>query len=213
MQNGSFFFFCIFARFCAFLRVSVRFSYRDGLRKKNTTLRRLLQKCANNAFMQYPLELCPLLHVTDFSDAIKSCKRGGPLQKHRTPNPPKVLGRVLGEVPARNGCSGKCSEKCLPLVSLLGTSRTSTSPSTPFLAGTSPSTFPSGGLHFCRGTRTWRIRLSLGCLEPSQVWLSGRRDLFAAFRHNNQPGLSSCGAGRQQRLLQNCPTPPLTRRN
>ena len=39
--------------------------------------------------------------------ALWVCERGGPLQKCKTPNPPKVLGRVLVEVPARNGVLGK----------------------------------------------------------------------------------------------------------
>ena len=48
--------------------------------------------------------------------APKHCERGGPLQKCKTPNPPKVLGRVLGEVPARNGVLREVLRKVLVLL-------------------------------------------------------------------------------------------------
>ena len=46
------------------------------------------------------------------------CERGGPLQKCKTPNPRKVLGRVLGEVPARNGVLGDVLGEVLVLLVL-----------------------------------------------------------------------------------------------
>ena len=88
-----------------------------------------------------------------------SCERGRPPTEVQNPQPPKSARESARRCRPKTGCSGKCSEKCLPLMSLLGTRRTSTfpstSPSTPFLAGTSPSTLPStfgwlGVLHFCR---------------------------------------------------------------
>ena len=39
-----------------------------------------------------------------------------PLQKCKTPSPPKVLGRVLGEVPARNGVLTEVLGKVLVLL-------------------------------------------------------------------------------------------------
>ena len=48
----------------------------------------------------------------------KGCERGGPLQKRKTPDPQKVLGRVLGGVLARNGVLGEVLGKVLvPCVS------------------------------------------------------------------------------------------------
>ena len=48
----------VFAHFCAFLCFFVRFcaffSCQNGL-QKSANLRRILQKCAKSAFMQYPL--------------------------------------------------------------------------------------------------------------------------------------------------------------
>ena len=52
-----------------------------------------------------------------------SCERGGPLQKCKTPNPPKVLGRVLGEVWARNGVLGEVLGKVLVLLVSSGDAR------------------------------------------------------------------------------------------
>ena len=46
------------------------------------------------------------------------CEQGSPLQKCKTPNPSKVIGRVLEEVPARNGVLGEVLGKVLaPYVS------------------------------------------------------------------------------------------------
>ena len=39
-------------------------------------------------------------------EILMGCERGGPLQKCKSPKPPKVLGKVLREVPARNGVLG-----------------------------------------------------------------------------------------------------------
>ena len=103
------------------------------------------------ALCVFTLWLFPIEAPIFLRDLSQACERGGPLQKHKTPIPPKVLGRVLGEVPARNGVLGEVLGKVLVLLALLRARRTSTfpstSPSTPFLAGTSPSTF--GGWGFC----------------------------------------------------------------
>ena len=86
--------------------------------------------------------------------------RTGRPRSAKPPTPQKCSGECSERCRPETGCLGMCSEKCLPLVSLRGTRRTSTflstSPSTPFLAGTSPSTLPStfgglGVLRFCRG--------------------------------------------------------------
>ena len=64
VQNGVCL--CTIVRFafaCAFL--CVVFFY--GL-QKSANLRRILQKCAKSASMQYPLQLYPLLRVTDLLD-------------------------------------------------------------------------------------------------------------------------------------------------
>ena len=89
-------------------------------------------------------------------NSVFQCERGGPLQKCKTPDPPKVLGRVLGEVSARNGVLREVLVLLVSRGDTRGSTFPSTSPSTPFLASTSPSTLPStfrgsGVLRFCRG--------------------------------------------------------------
>ena len=70
--------------------------------------------------------------------------------------PQECSGECSGRCRPETGCSGKCLEKCLSSLFLEETPGTSTSPftspSTPFLAGTSPSTLPStsGGLEVLR---------------------------------------------------------------
>ena len=76
-------------------------------------------------------------------------------------DPQKCSGECSERCRPETGCSGKCSgKKCSSSLFLEETQGASTfpstSPSTPFLAGTSPSTLPStlgglGVLHFCRG--------------------------------------------------------------
>ena len=46
---------------------------------------------------------------------VKNCERGGPLQKCKTPDPPKCSGECSGRCWPETRCSGRCSEKCCPL--------------------------------------------------------------------------------------------------
>ena len=149
--------------------------------------------CCTFVLLLLCLKQLTVCHARVFSRGFVDydCEQGGPLQKCKTPDPPKCSRECSGRCRPETGCSGKCLEKCLPLVSLLGKRRTSTfpstSPSTPFLAGTSLSTLPStfgglGVLRFCRGpprSQDYEGSAILCGLQEGSVVLIEPRDIVA----------------------------------
>ena len=81
-----------------------------------------------------------------------------PYRSAKSPTPQKCSGECSERCRPETGCSGKCSGNLF----LEETQGPSTSPSTPFLAGTSPSTLPStfGGLGVLLGQESCRTKVS-----------------------------------------------------
>ena len=100
------------------------------------------------------------------------CEWGGRLQKCKTPNSQKCSGECSGKGQPETGCSGQVLGEVLrKVLATCVSSRKqggmntfpSTSPSTPFLAGTSPSTLPStfwGAGGFCTSVAGSPVRNS-----------------------------------------------------